>query len=170
MLLIPPALPGYPKVSVVVCAYIGERTIDPCLASLDKLNYPNYEVVVVNDGSTDGNRQIAENYDHIRLDQSGEYGAKRQLATSELARERRNHRLYGCRLHGRSGLAHLFGSAVSIIRLWRGGGPNFLLRTTPWSLPASPCRRARRPMSCWTMKLLNTYRAATWLFAGKLSK
>ena len=47
------ALPSYPKVSVIVCVYNGERTMDHCLASLETLNYPNYEVVVVNDGSTD---------------------------------------------------------------------------------------------------------------------
>ena len=65
--LLPPALPRYPKVSVIVCAYNGERTMDPCLASLENLNYPNYEVVVVNDGSTDRTREIAERYASIRL-------------------------------------------------------------------------------------------------------
>ncbi|MGE5218278.1 MAG: glycosyltransferase, partial [Chloroflexota bacterium] len=64
---LPPALREYPKVSVVVCVYDGERTLDACLASLQKLNYPNYEVVVVNDGSTDSTRQIAESYDGIHL-------------------------------------------------------------------------------------------------------
>ncbi|MGH7796467.1 MAG: glycosyltransferase [Candidatus Binatia bacterium] len=64
---LPPPLLSYPKVSVVVCAYNGERTMNSCLASLEKLNYPNYEVIVVNDGSTDGTRQIAEGYDYIRL-------------------------------------------------------------------------------------------------------
>jgi O-antigen biosynthesis protein len=65
--MLPPALPRYPKVSVIVCAYNGERTMDPCLASLETLNYPNYEVVVVNDGSTDRTREIAERYAYIRL-------------------------------------------------------------------------------------------------------
>ena len=64
---LPPNLRAYPNVSVVVCVYNGERTIDSCLASLEKLNYPNYEVIVVNDGSTDETRQIAESYDTIRL-------------------------------------------------------------------------------------------------------
>ena len=64
---LPPALPSYPKVSVIVCAYNGERTMDHCLASLETLNYPNYEVVVVNDGSTDRTREIAERYANIRL-------------------------------------------------------------------------------------------------------
>jgi GT2 family glycosyltransferase len=64
---LPPDLPAYPKVSVVVCVYNGERTIDSCLASLEKLNYPNYEVIAVNDGSTDGTRRIAESYPYIHL-------------------------------------------------------------------------------------------------------
>ena len=64
---LPPGLPAYPKVSVVVCVYNGERTMDACLASLEKLDYPDYEMIVVNDGSTDGTRQIAEGYDFIRL-------------------------------------------------------------------------------------------------------
>jgi GT2 family glycosyltransferase len=64
---LPPALPKYPKVSVVVCAYNAERTMAPCLASLEKLNYPNYEVIVINDGSTDRTREISERFDSIRL-------------------------------------------------------------------------------------------------------
>jgi GT2 family glycosyltransferase len=64
---LPPALDAYPKVSVVVCVYNGERTLSACLASLEKLNYPNYEVIVVNDGSTDGSEKIAEGYQYIRL-------------------------------------------------------------------------------------------------------
>ena len=64
---LPPALPESPKVSVVVCAYNAERTMEPCLASLEKLNYPNYEVIVVNDGSTDRTREISEGFSYIRL-------------------------------------------------------------------------------------------------------
>jgi GT2 family glycosyltransferase len=64
---LPPQLPEYPKVSVVVCAYNAERTMAPCLAALEKLNYPNYEVIVVNDGSTDRTREISERFDCVRL-------------------------------------------------------------------------------------------------------
>ena len=65
--LVPPVLPAYPKVSVIVCAYNADRTIDSCLASLKELNYPNYEVIVVNDGSSDRTLEIAESYDYIKL-------------------------------------------------------------------------------------------------------
>jgi GT2 family glycosyltransferase len=64
---LPPVLPEYPKVSVVVCAYNAEQTMDSCLASLQELNYPNYEVIVVNDGSTDRTLEITQRYDYLHL-------------------------------------------------------------------------------------------------------
>jgi GT2 family glycosyltransferase len=64
---LPPVLPEHPKVSVIVCAYNAERTLDPCLASLAKLSYPNYEVIVVNDGSTDRTLEIAQRHNYVRL-------------------------------------------------------------------------------------------------------
>ncbi len=59
---VPPPVANAPKISVVICAYNAERTMDPCLRSLCELNYPNYEVIVVNDGSTDGTLAISERY------------------------------------------------------------------------------------------------------------
>lgn len=56
-----------PCVSVVICAYNAERTLDECLESLKTLRYPSYEVIVVNDGSTDGTRAIAERFPAYRL-------------------------------------------------------------------------------------------------------
>ena len=64
---LPPPLPRYPRVSVVVCAYNAERTMDACLASLAVLNYPDYEVIVVNDGSRDRTLEIAESYPYCRI-------------------------------------------------------------------------------------------------------
>ena len=47
-----------PKVSVVVASYNGERTLKACLESLERLNYPDYEVILVDDGSTDATSRI----------------------------------------------------------------------------------------------------------------
>jgi hypothetical protein len=51
-----------PHISVVVCSYNGSSTIRDCLEGLRKLKYPNYEVIVVDDGSTDATAEIAGEY------------------------------------------------------------------------------------------------------------
>lgn len=51
-------LANYPKVSVVVASYNGARTLKLCLDSLQRLNYPDYEIIVVDDGSTDNTPAI----------------------------------------------------------------------------------------------------------------
>ena len=56
----------WPSMSVVVCTYNGAATLDGCLAALGSLEYPDYEVVVVDDGSTDETAAIAERHD-VRL-------------------------------------------------------------------------------------------------------
>ncbi len=60
------SLSGYPKVSVVVASYNGARTLKTCLESLGKLNYPDYEVLLVDDGSTDTTQQIASLFPNVR--------------------------------------------------------------------------------------------------------
>ncbi len=50
----------WPLVSVVVCCYNAAATLDECLRSLAKLGYPQYEVIVIDDGSRDGTHTIAE--------------------------------------------------------------------------------------------------------------
>src|SRR5581483_5970613 len=55
----PPKPAWTPKVSVIICAYNAERTMRQCLESLRKLDYPNFEVIIVDDGSRDATAQIA---------------------------------------------------------------------------------------------------------------
>ncbi len=52
----------WPRISVVVCTYNGERTIRDCLEGLACLEYSNHEVIVVNDGSTDNTAAIVQEY------------------------------------------------------------------------------------------------------------
>ena len=56
----------WPDVSVVVCSYNGARTIRETLEGLRRLAYPNYEIIVVDDGSTDATAAIACEFD-VRL-------------------------------------------------------------------------------------------------------
>lgn len=52
-----------PRISVLVCSYNGAATIEDCLDGLDRLNYPDYEVIVVSDGSIDDTPAIARRHD-----------------------------------------------------------------------------------------------------------
>jgi GT2 family glycosyltransferase len=55
-----------PRVSVVVCSYNGGGTLAQCLRSLLTLDYPDYEVIVVDDGSTDDTRDILARFPSVR--------------------------------------------------------------------------------------------------------
>jgi GT2 family glycosyltransferase len=57
----------YPVVTVVVASYNGARTLQACLESLRHLNYPNYEAILVDDGSTDDTSSIAREFPEVRV-------------------------------------------------------------------------------------------------------
>jgi len=59
-------LPVRPAVSVVVASYNSARTLGPCLDSLNRLNYPDYEVILVDDGSTDDTATVACAFPAVR--------------------------------------------------------------------------------------------------------
>lgn len=55
----------WPRVSVVVCSYNGGATLQSCLESLMNLEYPDFEVFLIDDGSTDDTPKIAEDYPQV---------------------------------------------------------------------------------------------------------
>jgi len=63
----PEAKATWPRVSVVVCAYNAADTLEDNLTSIDKLTYPDYEIIVVNDGSRDSTGDIARRHPRVRL-------------------------------------------------------------------------------------------------------
>jgi len=59
----------HPFVSVVVAAYNCEAVMGRCLEHLLALDYPDYEILVVDNASTDGTREVAAGYGVTLLDE-----------------------------------------------------------------------------------------------------
>ncbi|MDQ6622046.1 MAG: glycosyltransferase [Verrucomicrobiota bacterium] len=69
-----PPLPRTPLVSVIVCSYNAAKTLEACLHSLGKIDYPAYEVILVDDGSTDETPQIAARFPEVRYVRQTNHG------------------------------------------------------------------------------------------------
>jgi GT2 family glycosyltransferase/sugar lactone lactonase YvrE len=63
----PAARATWPRVSVVVCAYDADDTIEDCLTSLELMTYPDYEIILINDGSRDRTAEIARGHARVRV-------------------------------------------------------------------------------------------------------
>jgi glycosyltransferase involved in cell wall biosynthesis len=59
-------LQRYPRVSVIVCSYNGGKTLPDCLAALDRVDYPDFEIVFVDDGSTDDSQATVAAWEKAR--------------------------------------------------------------------------------------------------------
>jgi O-antigen biosynthesis protein len=53
---------SWPRFSVIVCSHNGEHTLPDCLEGLLEVEYPDFEVIVVDDGSTDSTADIVREY------------------------------------------------------------------------------------------------------------
>jgi glycosyltransferase involved in cell wall biosynthesis len=79
----------WPRISAIVCAYNGDQLIEKCLTSLQNCPYPDLEVIVCDDGSTDRTLEIARKFPFriLELARSG-LGAARnaglEAATGEI--------------------------------------------------------------------------------------
>ncbi len=67
----PPKLDSYPLVSVLVPCYNEERHVKETIEYLVRNNYPNFEIIAVNDGSTDRTgeilRELQKSYEELRV-------------------------------------------------------------------------------------------------------
>lgn len=77
------------EVSIIIPAYNVEMYIDDCLESILNQTYKNYEVIIVNDGSTDGTldilRKYEKKYDFIKVIDNTNHGQgyERNLALKQ---------------------------------------------------------------------------------------
>lgn len=51
-----------PLISIIIPIFNREKTINICIDSILKLNYPNFELILIDDGSNDNSRIICQNY------------------------------------------------------------------------------------------------------------
>ena len=56
-----------PKFSILIPVYNTEKQLNICLDSVLGQTYKNFEIIVVNDGSTDNSNKIIEEYLRIQL-------------------------------------------------------------------------------------------------------
>lgn len=57
-----------PKLSIIVPVYNGEKYIKKCLDSIKSQTIKNFEIIIVNDGSTDSSEQIILEYKKTNLE------------------------------------------------------------------------------------------------------
>ena len=58
-------MPMNPLVSIIVPIYNGEQYIKGCIDSIVTQTYSNIELILVNDGSTDGSKDVIQYYTDI---------------------------------------------------------------------------------------------------------
>lgn len=76
-------LEQWPMFSVVVCTYNGGHRMRACLWALQELDYPHYEIIVVDDGSIDDTAEVVGRFSDIRfiaLDHGGLSAARNRGA------------------------------------------------------------------------------------------
>lgn len=56
-----------PLISIVIPTYNEEKDIEDCLNSLKNQSYQNFEIIVVDDGSTDNTLEIVKKYSEVKI-------------------------------------------------------------------------------------------------------
>ena len=61
-----------PKFSIIIPVYNVEKYLKKCLESIKNQSYKDYEVIIVNDGSTDKSKDILDEYDYKVINQKNQ--------------------------------------------------------------------------------------------------
>lgn len=89
-----------PALSVLVCSYNNEGMLDQCLTAIRQSTFTGYELIVVDDGSTDGSFQVAERLADKAIRQNNNSG--------------RSHARNTCATHARSDIFVFIDSDIII--------------------------------------------------------
>jgi len=66
----------YPLISIVVINFNGKKYLEETIPAIFELNYPNYEILLVDNGSTDGSIEFVKKLDGIKYIKSERIGEK----------------------------------------------------------------------------------------------
>ena len=122
----------WPKISVVICAYNAADTLDECLASLTALTYPDTEILVVNDGSSDATATIARRHPDVTVIDllNGGLGAARNAGLAAASGEIVAFTDADCRVDP-DWLTYLV-QPMLVSDVVGAGGPNVVPPDDPW--------------------------------------
>lgn len=56
-----------PKISIITPTFNHEKYITECIESVVRQTYPNWEMIIIDDGSTDGTPDIIKRYNDSRI-------------------------------------------------------------------------------------------------------
>ncbi|MDA0810909.1 MAG: glycosyltransferase [Verrucomicrobia bacterium] len=114
-----------PKISVIVCTFNGVRTLNDCLRWIARVDYPDFEVLVVDDGSTENVKAIVEKFSRVRYIKQKHAGlsAARNLGANKANGEILAYTDDDC-MPDRDWLAHLALAFQRDPELAAVGGPN----------------------------------------------
>lgn len=74
-----------PKISIIIVNYNGKSLLEKCLESLFKVDYKNFEVILVDNNSSDGSIKFVTHYPHpitlIKLDSNKGFAEPNNIAS-----------------------------------------------------------------------------------------
>ena len=157
---------AWPRVSVVVCAYNAADTLEDNLRSLEQLTYPDYEIILVNDGSKDRTSDIGKSFARVRVIDTPNAGlsAARNVGLAEATGEIVAYTDADTRVD-RDWLTFLVQPFLTS-DVVGSGGPNVVPPTIRRWRNASRARPAGPRTCCSTIASPNMCPAATWRSAA----
>ncbi|MDO8537291.1 MAG: glycosyltransferase [archaeon] len=84
---------NFPKISICVLTHNSEKTIKECIESIEKIDYPNFELIIVDDNSKDKTIEIAKikknsiNIKLIEIKEKTKIGKLRNIAVQNSSGE-----------------------------------------------------------------------------------